>query len=116
MNKILRQNHASVEDISKVDFILDRYMYYFTEAIKHSIIVHVAKLFCFRLAYITVKSIPERLLKKVILTKRLFGHHFIMVVESKMLKENGYLFKSDLSLNNKITDELEGDNLYKLIK
>lgn len=60
--------------------------------------------------------IPRRDRKKYIFPAKAFGYSFFLNAESKEMRKYGYSFRTDKKVIAKITDYLEGDIVYKLIK
>lgn len=104
------------KDYQEIEFIIDRYFHYSVLALLHGIACYVTRFFIFSLGYININSVPRNKRKSTFFSSRAFGYSFFIVAKSEKMEKNGYTFKTDKTLLQKIATHNEGDIIYKLLK
>ena len=104
------------KDVDNIDFIIDRFLHYLHQALLHGRTVIIPTKVHISLVYTHINSILASARKKLQITKKIFGYHFHVAVETKVMKEQCYSFRTDKKLLDKISESIENDNIYKLVR
>jgi len=96
-------------------FILERYFYYSVNAMLFGYPLIANKVMQIRMAFCLHSDLPYDYRKKIHFSQKAIGFSFFLKLISPKSEKQGYTFYMNKKMKEKIYEQIETDNVYKLM-
>lgn len=100
---------------SQIQFMMNKYFEYSTDALAHGHKLTGCKEFQIRLGYLIFTDIPKRFRNMFTYSSKVFGYTFVPVCSDRVVKKLNYNYRPNKKILDKISEVAESDKVYTLL-